>query len=79
MLSTIECDNKKRCHTPLTIAEDLNAMRVVCMTCWHTYIIRKDPYKGNPEKRQYVKIFRKDALQGNDNLFYKYYPQFMRT
>lgn len=71
----MECDNKKRCHTPKTISEDNCAMRVICTTCWYQYVIRKDPHKGSPEKRSYAKIFRKDILQGNDNLFYKYYPQ----
>lgn len=72
------CDNKARCHDPITVAEGDSAMRVVCKTCWHQFTIRKDPYRGNPEKRQYAKIFKKDILQGNDNLFYKYHPEYIR-
>lgn len=71
------CDNKSRCHTPKIIAEDQNAMRVICEACNHQYVIRKDPIKGVPENRAYSKIFKKDVLQGNDNLFYKYNPQFL--
>jgi hypothetical protein len=72
------CDNVSSCHTPFVIA-DGDAMRVICETCKRTYIIRKDPNKGVPEMRQYQKIFKKDTLQGNDNLLYKYHEELMRT
>jgi len=73
----IECDNYTECHNPITIGEDQNAMRIVCDRCWVQKVIRKDPFKGVPEKRQYAEVFKKDILQGNDNLFYKYNPQFL--
>lgn len=73
----MECNNKSQCHLPKVITEDNCAMRVICQTCKHQYIIRKDPFKGVPEKRSYAKIFKKDILQGNDNLFYKYNAQFL--
>ena len=74
-----ECDNKSQCHLPVVIGEDENAMRVFCKICHRRYIIRKDPYTGAPEKRQYAKIFKKDILQGNDNLLYKYRPDFLKV
>lgn len=61
------------------ISDGDTAMRVICTTCWHQYVIRKDPFKEVPEKRQYAKLFKKDILQGNDNLLYKYHPEFLNT
>lgn len=74
----LECNNKSACHTPKVIS-DTDALRVICVTCKHQYVIRKDPFKGVPENRQYSKIFKKDILQGNDNLLYKYYPQYIKV
>jgi len=75
---TRDCNNKSNCHDPITIGEDENAMRVLCKVCYKTYIIRKDPIKRVPEKRFYAKIFKRDILQGNDNLLYKYHEEFLR-
>jgi hypothetical protein len=71
-----ECNNISACHELLTIY-DLDALRVICKRCRHQYFLRKDPIKNVPEKRQYAKVFKKDILQGNDNLFYKYHPQYL--
>lgn len=73
-----ECDNKSACHS-LEIISDSDLLRVICIHCKRQYFIRKDPIKGVPLNRQYQKIFKKDTLQGNDNLFYRYYSQFLRT
>ena len=72
------CDNVQRCHKPLEIGEDSNALRWHCTECKESGIIRKDPFKQVPEKREYARIYRRDILQGKDNLFYKYYPQNIR-
>ncbi len=71
------CDNHKRCHDPFVIEDNDEAMRVVCKQCWQHVIIRKDPIKKVPLNREYIKFFRKLTLQGNHNLFYKYYPEFL--
>lgn len=73
------CNNKSRCHNPEIIGEDDYAMRVICNDCKQQSVIRKEPYKGVPENKQYSKFFKKDVLQGNDNLFYKYHPEFLNT
>lgn len=73
------CDNKSQCHEPYIISQDRNAMRVICQHCRHIYIIRKRPAEDVPENRAYSKVFKKDVLQGNDNLFYKYHPQHMQS
>ena len=73
------CDNIKCCHSPCQIAEDNNAMRIICATCKKQIVIRKDPYKGVPENRAYSKVFKKDVLQGSDNLFYRYNPQHLKV
>ena len=73
-----ECDNYSACHNPIVISDGDTAMRVYCTECHNQYVIRKEPFKGVPENRQYIKIFRRDTLQGNDNLFYKYYPQYIQ-
>jgi hypothetical protein len=69
-----ECDNKQNCHDAIVIGDDSNALRVVCRHCKHQYIIRKDS-RGIADNRQYSKIFKKDILQGKDNLFYKYHDE----
>jgi len=68
-----ECDNKSRAHSPKVIGEGADAMRVFCTTCHRRYIIHKDAITGAPEKRLYAKIFKRDILQQQDNLYYKYY------
>ena len=79
MSNPIICDNRACCHTPCQIAEDENALRIICVTCKKQIVIRKDPYKGVPEKRQYAEVFKKDILQGNDNLFYKYHSEHLKV
>lgn len=71
------CDNKSDFHEPIVIAEDQNAIRIICNKCKVQYVIRKD-WRGVPENRQYSKIYKKDILQPNENLFYKAYPQYLR-
>lgn len=73
------CNNISECHNPVTIGEDINALRVYCKICNAIIIIRKSPITGAPEKKHYAEVFKRDILQGNDNLFYKYYPQWLRT
>ncbi len=73
-----ECDNICKAHSPYVIAEDENAMRVICNECKHIYIIRKD-WRGVPENREYSRIFKKDIVQGNDNLFYRYHSEYLHT
>lgn len=72
------CNNKSQAHDLVVISDGDTAMRVVCKLCKQPIVIRKDPYKGVPEKRHYAKVFKRDILQGNDNLFYKYYPQHLQ-
>lgn len=72
----MECNNKSECHNLIELATDNNATRVICSQCYHQYVVRKD-WRGVPENRQYSKVFRRDSLQPNTNLFYKYYPQFL--
>lgn len=72
------CDNVKSCHDPVTIKEDQCALRVLCKNCHHQFVIRKDPFKGNPEIKQYAKIFKRDILQPKDPLFFKVYPQYLK-
>lgn len=71
-----ECDNKSKTHNPIVIGEDENAGRVICTECKNKYIIRKDG-RGVYENRAYSKIYKKDILQGRDNLFYKYHPEYL--
>lgn len=73
-----ECDNISYCHDPITIGEDGNAIRVFCRQCNNQYLIRKDE-RGVVDNREYSKIFKKEILQPNSNLFYKYYDTHLRT
>ncbi len=74
----MECNGVHSVHNPITVSEDMNALRVVCKECWHQYVIRKDPFKGSPEIKEYARIFRRDILQPKDRLFHKIYPQYLR-
>ena len=73
----IECNNISNTHEPMVISEDQNAMRVGCKICHNQYVLRKD-WRGVLENRQYSKIFKRDVLQGNENLFYKYNERFLK-
>lgn len=73
-----ECDNISDVHEPIVIAEDSNALRVLCTKCKNQYVIGKD-WRGVPLNREYAKIFRKEILQPNSNLFYKVYPSHLHT
>lgn len=70
------CNNISNCHMLINI-DDSEALRVICTECKKQFVIRKDPYSGAPEKRQYARIFKRDILQGGDNLLYKYHPEFL--
>ena len=72
-----DCDNISEAHDLIPIHEDSNAMRVICKICKNQYVIRKD-WRGVPINRDYIKIFKRDVLQGGDNLLYKYHPKFLR-
>lgn len=72
------CDNVADCHNPVILGEDANAMRVMCSECKIQEVIRKD-WREVPENRQYSKFFKRDILQGNDNLLYKYHNEYLRT
>jgi hypothetical protein len=72
-----ECDNTWACHELLTTNDDINALRVFCTHCKNHYIIKKD-WRGVVDNVQYSKLFRKETLQPHQNLFYKYYPQYLK-
>ena len=72
-----ECDNISACHEPEVIAETNDAIRLICKDCKHQYVIRKD-WRSVPDNREYAKIFKRIILQGKDNLFYKYYPKWLK-
>jgi hypothetical protein len=73
-----ECDNVSACHTTQVVGEDMCAQRVTCVTCKRQYVLRKSPWTGSSERRKNAEILRKDILQGHQNLFYKYNPQWLR-
>lgn len=74
----IPCDNLSNVHDPLTIGEDGSAIRVICRICKEQIVIHKDMFTGAPEKREWARVFKRDTLQPNTNLFYKVYPQHLR-
>ena len=76
-MNNYTCDNVSNAHDMLLIAEDHNAARVMCKECKEQYVIRKD-HRGVPLNRQYIKLFKRDVLQGGDNLLYKYHPNFLK-
>ncbi len=71
-------NNLEHCHKPITIGEDNNALKWICTECKEHGIIRKDA-RGVLLNREYAKVYRREILQPNTNLFYKYYPQYLKT
>lgn len=72
------CDNFSECHKPILIAEDNNCGRFICEICKKWLILRKD-WRGVYYNIDYTKVFKRDILQPvRDNLFYKYYPQYLK-
>lgn len=67
----MRCDNFQICHDPIVIGEDNSAILVYCTQCFHTERIGKD-IKGNPEHRLYGEWFKRDVLQPDYPLYYKY-------
>jgi len=72
------CDNVSYCHDPIVVGEDDRVVRVYCKQCHEIIPIYKD-WRGVVNNKQYSEVFRRDILQGNNPLFYKYYPQYLRT
>ena len=67
-----ECDNLNCCHDCQTTNEEDDGLRLICKQCKHIYILRCDK-DGRFNNREYQKIYRKDTLQPNTNLYYKYH------
>lgn len=66
------CDNWSMTHEPEILSEDGNALLVICKRCSQMTRIGKD-VKGQPEHRLFSEWFKKDALQPDFPLFYKYH------
>ena len=65
------CNNYSSCHDGEVLNEDNNAIWVYCKNCFHGERIGKD-IKGNPEHRAYGEFFKKDFVQPDHPLYYKY-------
>ncbi len=77
MQSSVTCDNFRDCHDPIIINEDERAIQWFCKLCNSEGTVYKDE-RGVPNRFQYYDVFKRLALQGNDNLFYKYYPKHLK-
>ena len=67
----MKCDNESICHDSQIIGEDNNAILVYCSQCGQQERLGKD-IKGSPENRVYTQWFKKDTLQPDFPLYYKY-------
>lgn len=67
-----ECNNTSECHEPTIIGEDNCAVFVYCNHCGNSARIGKT-LKGDPENRLYTEWFKKDVLQEDVPLYYKYH------
>jgi len=65
------CNNLDSCHDPEIIGEDNSAILVVCRECYKEELIGKDS-KGSPETLAYSEFFKRELLQPDAPLFYKY-------
>jgi len=71
------CDNIEKCHNPTVVGEDESTMLVYCNECEGEFHIPKD-HRGILNNEEYLKIFRRETLQGNQDLFYRYYSQHLK-
>ncbi len=67
----MRCNNIAECHDGEVIVEDNNAIRVYCKNCGTQERIGKD-VKGNPEHRAYGDFFKRDFVQPDHPLYYRY-------
>lgn len=65
------CNNVANCHDPIIIGEDNNAIFVGCRECPAQERIGKDA-KGNPENCAYSDFFKREIVQPDHPLYYKY-------
>ena len=65
------CNNFSSCHDSEILNEDNNAIYVQCKNCYEETRIGKDT-KGNPEHREYGEWFKRDFVQPDHPLYYKY-------
>lgn len=66
------CDNKRETHAPHILHDDASAMVAGCAICKTVQVFRKDP-SGRMDNRAYLKFFKRELLQPNSNLYYKYH------
>ncbi len=72
------CDNVRECHdmrTPLTDAK--GGERAFCRICKRTYYLRHNK-NGQPDKKQYAKLYYRWIVQPNKPLYYHVHPDAMK-
>lgn len=67
----MRCDNLASCHNSQIIGEDNNAVLIYCNECGEQQRIGKD-LKGNPEHRLFSEWYKRDVVQPDHPLYYKY-------
>lgn len=67
----MRCNNVSECHDTEILNEDNSAIFVACKNCYAEARIGKD-IKGNPEHRAYGEWFKRDFVQPDAPLYYKY-------
>lgn len=65
------CNNYSNCHNTEIIRQDNNAIWVLCTECNEQKRIGLDT-KGSPEHREYGEWFKRDIVQPDHPLYYKY-------
>lgn len=65
------CNNISACHNVNVLNDDNSAIWVYCNECGATERIGKD-IKGNPEHRAYSNFFKRELVQPDHPLYYRY-------
>ena len=65
------CNNFSSCHKGEILNEDNNAIWVYCTECGYSQRIGKD-IKGNPEHRAYGEFMKRDFVQPDHPLYFRY-------
>lgn len=67
----MKCNNFSACHDPEVLNVDNSALYIQCKNCYATARIGKD-LKGEPEHRAYSNWYKRDFVQPDHPLYYKY-------
>ena len=74
----MRCDNVSSLHLVEIIHDDASAIVGHCKICGDQQVFRKDP-DGRVDNHTYSEFFKRDIIQPDQTLFFKYHPERVET